>query len=218
MTIRLTLATAMLLLPACKSTPKQAESKPEIEKLKRQIAELKSTTVTPSPPLQPSTAKSRVSGSVFYRKKSGDSIILRGLPVYLLTPEEAGTKFTPEMASKPTETLQSIIGMQGASFDVMWPTHMLVRDGVDRFFLDFDQVAEKMKRYASQARLKATTNIDGKYLITGVSPGTYHLFAVFESADVRGYWYLKVNITGDETLDLDNGTITKVFDVSAEQP
>jgi hypothetical protein len=216
MTIRLILATAMLLLPACKPTSKEAESKPQIEELKRQIAELKSVTATASPPSQPSTAESRVSGSVFYQKKSGDSIILRALPVYLLTPEEAGSKFTPEMASKPTETLEWIMGMNGASFDLMWPTHMLVRDGVSRFFRDFDQVAEKMKSYASRARLKTTTDIDGKYLITGVSPGSYHLFAVFEAADVRGYWYLKLDVASDHTLDLDNSTITKVFDVSTE--
>src|SRR5437762_7583649 len=110
MTIRLILATAMLLLLACKPTRKQAESKPEIEELRRQIAELKSVTAAASPSSQPSTAKSRLSGSVFYRKKSGDSLILRGLPVYLLTPEEAGSKFTPEMASKPTKTLQWITG------------------------------------------------------------------------------------------------------------
>jgi hypothetical protein len=216
MTIRVILASAMLLLLACNPTRKKAETKPEIEELKRQIAELKSTTATPSPPSQPSTAKSRVSGSVFYRKKSGDSIILRALPIYLLTPEEAGSKFTPEMASKPTETLEWIMGMNGASFDLMWPTHMLVRDGAERFFRDFDQVAEKMKNYASRARLKTTTNIDGKYLITGVSPASYHLLAVFEAADVRGYWYLKLDVVGDHTLDLDNATITKVFDVSTE--
>src|SRR6266536_3977514 len=212
MTIRLILATAMLLLPACKPTSKEAESKPQIEELKRQIAELKSA-ATPSPPSQPNTAESRVSGSVFYRKNSGDSLILRGLPIYLLTPEEAGSKFNVEKVSKPTETLNFTIGMQGAGFDLMWPTHMLVRDGVGRFFRDFDRAADEMKNYASHARLKATTNIDGKYLITGVSPGSYHLFAVFEAADVRGYWYLKLDVAGDHTLDLDNATITKVFDV-----
>src|SRR5438270_13055459 len=118
MTIRVILAAAMLLLLACKPTPKQAETKPEIEELKRQIAELRSTTATPSPPSQPSTAKSRVSGSVFYRKKSGDSLILRGLPIHLLTPEEAGSKFNVEKVSKPTETLNFTIGMEGAGFDL----------------------------------------------------------------------------------------------------
>ena len=216
MTIRLILATAMLLLLACKPTRKQAESKPEIEELRRQIAELKSVTAAASPSSQPSTAKTRVSGSVFYRKKSGDSLILRGLPVYLLTPEEAGSKFTPEMASKPTETLQWITGLDCANLDLTWPLHMVEQDGVGRFFRDFDEVAEKMKTYASRARLKTTTNIDGKYLITGVSFGSYHLFAVFEAADVRGYWYLKLDVAGDHTLDLDNATITKVFDVSTE--
>src|SRR5437879_2339349 len=134
MTIRLILATAMLLLPTCKPTSKEAESKPQIEELKRQIAELKSVTATPSPPSQPNTAASRVSGSVFYRKKSGDSLILRGLPIYLLTPEEAGSKFNVEKVSKPTETLNFTVGMEGAGFDLMWPTRMLVRDGVGRFF------------------------------------------------------------------------------------
>ena len=88
--------------------------------------------------------------------------------------------------------------------------------GTAAFVAQFIVSAEKMKNYASRARLKATTNIEGKYLITGVSPGSYHLFAVFEAADVRGYWYLTLDVVGDHTLDLDNATISKVFDVSTE--
>lgn len=190
----------------------RAKTDAEVNALKRQVAELQSK-VSAKPTGTPElTAKTTLSGTIFYRKMSGDSLVVPASRVYLVRSFDA-------------ESIDKFMALEAPLLDLEWRTAFL--DDGERFFHSFDDTLRRLQTEAAIAAGKATidsegkygfqatTNVDGRYLFT-VPPGKYQLFAELDSADAKGFWYIDVDVAGQQELDLDNSNLTKIYDRTAD--
>jgi hypothetical protein len=166
-----------------------------------------------------SSVGSQLTGTAFYRRPSGDSVILRALPVYLLTPEEAGSRRVPATLSSDvpiTKTLDMLIGLETPKLKLLWSMRGIDADGARSELGRAEDLLARMQPYFAQARLVTRTDADGKFAFRGVLPGKYHLFAALDTTSAKGFWYLDVAIAADAplTLDLENSNMTVVCDAT----
>lgn len=75
------------------------------------------------------------------------------------------------------------------------------------------ETGETSKIAAKYSVSKATTNIDGKYTLNAVPPGSYVLYAEFTNAFSAGYWLVPITISDSEqqpqlNMDLQNDNLS----------
>ena len=137
--------------------------------------------------------KTQLSGVVFYRLKSGESLILRGLNIYVVDESEVRNNpgiVVDSATLKITAAMAEVLG-------------------------DCSRVTGGEKLIAKSATYKATTNIDAKYSFQGLAEGDYHVFAFLNSSAANGVWDIAVKLRDQPVkLDLDNSNISAVCDVS----
>jgi len=209
----------LTIFVGCNRAP-QADQKAEIDTLRKQVEQLqKELKATPTPTPQ-EVNKPALEGSVFYRKGSGDSVILRSLPIYLFTPEKAGAKYDPSSTRSITDTLDHVAGLEPISLNLTWKLRQgMDEDGGRTALRSASDILSKMEKYLTGAEYRATTNVDGKYKFEGVPAGKYQVVALLDTSTAKGFWYFAVSISNDKTitLDLNNSNITQVWDFEAEK-
>jgi hypothetical protein len=141
-----------------------------------------------------------ITGVVFYRLKSGASVILRGLNIYLLK------------APGPMNDVdsKSYLGIQVQLATLK--TTIALHEAVG----DCPTVDELEKLVGKTAKYKVTTNIDAKYSFEGIPEGDYRVLAFLNTAGAKGVWDIPVNVHDKLIkLDLDNSNISMLCDISA---
>jgi hypothetical protein len=136
----------------------------------------------------------QISGVVFYRLKSGDSVILRGLTVYVVDDSE--------VRNNPGIVLQL------ATLKMTMQTGEIMED--------CDRLGGLNKLIETSAIYKTTTNIDAKYSFQGLAQGDYHVFAFLGTRAANGVWDIPVKLRDKPVkLDLDNSNISGICDGTA---
>jgi hypothetical protein len=170
--------------------------KKQVNQLQSEVAAAKAAT-TPEP-----TKKTSVSGAVYYRRRSGDSIILRAITVALVHQSEM-------------EPFDKVMALEMPLTDLSWKS-AFVDEGAS-FFRSFDKTLGRLQDYTTGASSKTTTNVDGKYAFADIDAGNYRLFAILDTSDVKGFWYVDVDVSGEHSVDLNNSNITKVYDLAEQR-
>ena len=139
-------------------------------------------------------ATPQISGVVFYRLRSGASVILRGLTIYVVEQSE--------VLNNPGIVVQlATLKINVQTGEIVGDCHRL--DGLNKLI-------EKSAKY------KTTTNIDAKYSFQGLGQGDYYIFAFLEAAGAEGIWDMPVKVRDKAIeLNLDNSNISAVCDLSA---
>src|SRR5260370_7310270 len=136
----------------------------------------------------------QISGVVFYRLKSGDAVILRGLTVYVVDEWE--------VRKKPG------IVLQVATLKMTMQTGEIMED--------CDRLGALNKLIEKNAIYKTTTNIDAKYSFQGLAQGDYHVFAFLGARAANGVWDIPLKLPDKPIkLDLDNSNVSGICDVTA---
>lgn len=197
----------MLVLASCNRKPSASENRDsELQELKKQVQQLKEQSAnTPIP--KADVLEPRLSGTVFYRFDSGGSTVVRAVTVYVLTDTESGYLTFKE------DTLDSYMITHAM---ILLSAYRALKSGESDFFGELNQMLRKIKSYANRAVVKTTTDVNGRYTIRNLPNGSYHVVALLETNEAKGFWYVPVEVTqtGPVVLDLNNMNI-KVCDVTA---
>ena len=168
-----------------------------IEKLRHEMEEMKArqAAATPATPVPEAT----LTGSVFYRTKSGETTILSASRVYLLP---------PRIANPTAEDVKA--GHLSPDDSVEYK--VVLSEGLWSFDRNNNLEIEEVEKPARRTPFQCTTDVAGKYSFPNVEPGDYYLFTTINTTKAVGFWFQKIAVpTGHTTtVDLNNSNIRVV--------
>ncbi len=177
------LGVAILTLTSCKrQSEKEAEER--IRTLEARVMEL-SENKAAQPASSALAESSRIVGSAFITRRSGESTILRGLHVYLCD----------------------------ATFESIYHNHIKSHypEGLAApaaFEIDFLAVTYELPNWT---KATTTTDVNGKYEFRDVAPGQYCVFAKLTTDQSVATWVVAVRVDkGSTTLDLTSNNTANI--------
>lgn len=143
--------------------------------------------------------KDSLVGAVYLVKNSGDSSILRGQEISIISKKDAH-KLLEGFENSPLTALAK-------------STEKLARSGSTTSAAYIRSFEIELSSSRTTLIAKTKSGIDGKYSIKGIPPGEYVILSVLKSTLNFGFWLVPVTIDSAKTItmDLDNSNLAHLY-------
>jgi hypothetical protein len=141
-----------------------------------------------------------LTGSIYLVKKSGDSSILRGQEIKIISKEDSrklALAFENSDHTKKAKNFEDLFSNQPGQMARLYS-------------ISFDlALADYQPKIIAQTK----SGIDGKYSIKGLPAGEYIIFSILNTSSNFGVWMVSVTVSGaaPQNVDLENSNMRYVY-------